>query len=524
MGRRAYSAFFILALVVSFVLVRFTNQAPTYTDAYYHYNGAVRLASSEGFTETYLWTYIGAPLQLDENGMFPSHLYWMPMTSILGSLGILISGGEASYEAAQLFFILCYALTACIAFALGWQVGKSRRYAWGAGLLALTSPFFARYWGALDTFAPYAFFGASCLWAMGLVCISLAHKPEESRRLWVKALLAGALAGLSHLTRADGLLFILVIVLIFLWSGRQQLKRALPLILMACVSYLLVMLPWFYRNSQALGTLLPVGGTQSIWFREYNELFNFPPEATPEQFFSDGLATLWSSRIEALNNNIGTFVAVEGFVVMAPLMLIGVWVQRKNPLFQPFILYALGMHIAMTFVFAYPGYRGGLFHSASALIPFWAVLGLVGLDHLVHWVAKRRRRWREEHAQWVFTVGLGGISLLLMMSLVGRGGGNSTIPAWMEEMDALLPSDARVMINDPAQLYYFTGRGGVVIPNEAPEVLLQIREQYNIDYLLVEPNGLTTPLLSLWDHPPAFLERIPLSFSEVRLYAIHPET
>ncbi|MFN8564457.1 MAG: hypothetical protein U0703_23205 [Anaerolineae bacterium] len=60
----------------------------------------------------------------------------------------------------------------------------------------------------------------------------------------------------------------------------------------------------------------------------------------------------------------------------------------------------------MTFVFPFPGYRGGLLHSAAALVPFWAALGAAGLDDVVDWVARRRRRWNARTAKVVFSGGL----------------------------------------------------------------------------------------------------------------------
>src|SRR5690606_24188 len=75
-------------------------------------------------------------------------------------------------------------------------------------------------------------------------------------------------------------------------------------------------------------------------------------------------------------------------------------------------LYALAMHLAMTLIFAYPGYRGGLFHSSSALLPYWAACGVIGLDRAIEWIG-RRRRWRIRQAQAVFGAALVVIAALL---------------------------------------------------------------------------------------------------------------
>jgi hypothetical protein len=84
------------------------------------------------------------------------------------------------------------------------------------------------------------------------------------------------------------------------------------------------------------------------------------------------------------------------------------------------------------------------------------------------------------------------------------------------------------MINDPPQLHYFTGLGGVVLPNESPDAVLEIARKYDIDYLLLEGisddgRGAAAPdeLLSILQSPPEFLTQIPFHSPGTRLYEIH---
>ena len=93
-------------------------------------------------------------------------------------------------------------------------------------------------------------------------------------------------------------------------------------------------------------------------------------------------------------------------------------------------------------------------------------------------------------------------------------------PAIYAELRALLPADARILSDDPPELYYYTGMGGAMLPNSAPETLLEIARRYEIDYLLIKGDGgaLPAPLASILDNPPNFLK--PLPFDSARLYAI----
>lgn len=526
--------FGFLALITAFMLTRGLVARPGFTDAYYHFNAAQRLVSGDGLTDPYLWTYIGAPSTLPA----PSHTYWMPLTSLAAAFGMWALNASGNYAAAQWPFALMLAATAGVGFWLGGRIGGTRRHAWIAGLLVLFSGFYARFWGATDTFAPYALAGS-----LSLVFIGRGVQARESGaerwaliRPW---LLAGLCAGLGHLARADGLLLLLVGIVALLWPvilrrNKSSTGAARTVLISAAamiIAYLIVMTPWFVRNLDAVGSPLPVGGAQGMWYREYNELFNYPPGASARTLFADGIGTFVESRWLAFTNNLGTFIAVEGLVVMAPLMLIGLWNRRKDGFLRGFWLYALGLHLAMTFIFPFPGYRGGLFHSSAALVPWWAALGIAGLDDTVDWMAKRRRHWRVRTAKSVFSGGLVVLAALLTLNFAQVGRVSDEVPGLYVELATILPSDARVMINDPAQLYYFTGLWGVVLPNAAPETMIDIAQAYGITHLLIEYQerdgerayAMPRPLIFDVENPPDFLLPIQIGRSGVRLYAIAVE-
>jgi hypothetical protein len=270
-----------------------------------------------------------------------------------------------------------------------------------------------------------------------------------------------------------------------------------------------------------IGAPLPVGGTQGIWFAEYNDLFNYPPNSTLSTFLATGFSHIVATRWEALSNNLLRFIAEQGMIVLTPLMLVGLWLRRRQAVVRGLWLYALGLFLAMTFVFAFPGYRGGLFHSAAALVPWWAALGVAGLDNVADWAARRRRRWNATTAKWFFSAALLAAAVALSVSLSVGGRVNAVEPPLYSVLSAILPADARVMVNDPAALYYFTGRGGVVLPNAAPDVIPVIAKHYGIGYLLLEaPSATPAPLWSLFESTPSFLTPIPLDIPDVRLYAI----
>jgi 4-amino-4-deoxy-L-arabinose transferase-like glycosyltransferase len=481
-GRRAYGTIGVLALLWGALLAILVEQ-PGYVDAYYYFNAGQRLVQGDGLTDANLWTYVNAPDTLPG----PSHAYWMPLESLLSAVSMAILG--ATFAAAQIPSVIGLAGLVLLAFWLGARLGGTPRHAWIAGLLMLFSGFFTPFWTSTDTFALYGLVGSLALVTMGL-------GRESGDWRWYAA--SGALGGLAHLTRADGVLLVLVALLIILWPRRGFTWTLAVKAAAACViAYLLVMTPWWVRNASELGTPFPTGGTDGIWLRGYEEIVNFPPGASFEDFRAWGLSNILESRWTAFTNNLGTFIGVETWVILGPFVLIGLWTLRRESLLWGVMLYAIGLHLAMTFVFAYPGYRGGLFHSSSALMPFWAASGIIGLDAAIVWLAKRRH-WYRRQAQTVF----GGAAVILA-ALVSVGVLAVRLPdmndngAYYRTIADELPPDAVVMVNDPAGFYYHTGLLAVVVPNNDPAVVLVIAEKYGVTHLVLDVNR-TDPFTGLF--------------------------
>ena len=512
--------FGLIAIAGALLLMR-PVRAPAYTDAYYHYNAALRFATGQGLTDTYLWTYVGAPEALPPDGVFPSHLYWMPLTSVLGGLGVRVFGAADAFASMQWVYAACVAGAAGVGYGLGRRFGGTTRAAWSAGLITLGGGFYARYWGTTDTFAAYALFGGGGLLALALAWEALRLHGRLHAGWWA---IAGLCAGLAHLTRPDGLLLVLAGGVLVGWAalsraGSRRMALAAGGLLLG--SYALVMLPWMARNLAEIGTPLPLGGTASAWFASYDDLFRYPPGASAAEFWAaGGLPLLLRTRWEALAGNAGTFIVVEGMVVLTPLMLAGLWARRREAFLAPFCLVALGLHVAMTLVFPFPGLRGGLLHGAVALAPWWAALAVAGCDGLVGWAA-RRRRWRTRSAQHVFGVALVAYVLLLSAWIAWRGAvAGGGLPPLYAALDAALPPGARVMINDPAALYTYTGRGGAAVPASAPAVIPEVAARYQLAYVVLEAAGLPAAMIPAWESPPEWLQPIPFDLPGVRVYAI----
>lgn len=494
----------VLLLVACALVVRLLTawplREPGYMDAYYYYEMAKSLYLGQGFNEQFIWNYLDNPQGIPHPG-----LYWMPLPSLLIWPCFALFGPY--YRAAQIPFVLLSALLPAVAYLVTLQTTGRRRDGVIAGLLAIFSGFYLAFWVSPDAFAPFALAGSLCL---------LAAYEGLSQRRWPLMLLAGALAGLGHLSRADGALLLGVTFLVALTvrPGKAEIAALLG-------GYLLVMAPWFYRNWLAVGAILPTAGTKTIFLRSYDDLYGYGLDLSPSSYLAWGFWPILQSKLEAAWTNTQTVLAVFCLIFLAPFAAVGFWRLRRHLLYRLAFLYGLLLWLAMTFVFTFPGVRGGLLHSGVALLPFIYAASLEGLTGAVDWAA-RRRNWSVSAAATVFAWALPVMALFLSLfiysSRVLRG--SLSEPAWnlsarpytqiAQWLRASSLQGETVMVNNPPAFGYYSGQHSLAIPNGDPETLLAVCRRYGATYLILEPNH-PAPLTGLYKKenvPPALSLRL----------------
>jgi hypothetical protein len=447
---------------------------PSYTDAYYYTSNGQRLAQGYGFTEQIIWLYLDDPAGLPT----PSHTYWMPLTSLLAAAGYLL---HDSFRGAQLFFWLLAGLLPLLASAIVVWLGGRRWQFWLAGLLTAAGGFYAHFLSQPSTFAPFAWAGGGCLLALAIA--SRQEGKDLSGLGWW--LLAGVLAGLAHLTRADGLLLLGIGGLIWLKDWRKG--RAL-LVLLA--GYGLIMGGWLLRNGLVMGTPLPTSGTQTIFLTTYADIFAYGRSFDLAHLLAWGWPEIVRSRLDGLSVALQTFVAVCSYIMLTPFVIWG-WLHTARTKWRtvaPMSWYALALLLVMSLLFTLPGSNGGFFHSSTALWPWFMALAAIGLDQTVAWLAQRRSNWRPEEARRVYAgilvVVAFGLSLLVGLS---REPGVVVSEAEVYgEIKDLLPETAVVFTGDAPAFYYHTALPALSAPNESPAVLLQMAQRYGATHLLLD--------------------------------------
>lgn len=530
---------FIGLLIQSIWLVRL--EQPTYMDAYYYAVNGERLASGHGFSEMVIWQYLDDPAGLPT----PSHTYWMPLPSLIAALGYTIRG---DFLGEQLIFWLLGGLLPLLAFAISLLLSGQRWQAWVAALFTATGGFYSAFFSQPSTFAPFAWSGALCLLMLGLAGAGQVEtdgapgfKQLAQKRPWVFWLLAGVFAGFAHLTRADGALLLLIGLAIWVlelrnWrrstrttsdgrqSGQVSPHRLVLDIILLIGGYLMVMGGWLMRNWMVMNRPLSMVGFQSMFLRTYDDLFAYGRRIDLSSYLDWGWDNIVLSKLESLWIAIQTLVVVPGIVFLVPFVIIAI-VQlyrrpKKRALLRPVVWYTIALIISMSIIFTFPGMRGAMFHSSSAIWPWSAALAAAGISYAVDWTASRLPHWRPEQAKKRFSV------LFIMLALVlgiyvsqSRAVANED-PDVFRQIAEELPVGSIVMAGNAPAVNYHTKLPSLSVPNEPVDVVIQAANRYGVTHLLLD-NDAPAPLKDLYlgETPDSRLSLI-RTFGDINLYQI----
>lgn len=517
MSRRAYLVLFLLGLAMPSMVAVF-QRSPGYMDADYYYIGGMRLAQGKGFSEEILWNYLDDPVGLPH----PSHAYWMPLASLVAALGMSLMR-SVGFWAGKLGFILIAGLVPPLTARLAYSLSERKMHALLAGLLAAIPGFYLSYLATTDTFGVFMLLGAC--WFLLVGSSNLSDPMHLSSAIGV-AFPLGVVSGLFHLARADGITWIGVAGLVVVFEGilifmkdrdSGQVWRKLfrqGIILVALISgYTVVMGPWMARNLSTFGTLLSPGGLRAIWLTDYDELFIYPSGTlTFARWWGSGLAAIFQARWDALGQNLQTGLAVQGEIFLAPLVLWGTWVLRRNVRVRIGWLAWLVTLAVMTIIFPFAGWRGGFFHSGAAYQPLvWAIVP-AGLDGFIAW-GSRIRKWNVIQASRFFSAGL--VCLAIMLSVlvaqkrvigsayqdpVWDNGWQSYVNLEQELTKGGITPDAIVMVNNAPGYYAANLREAISIPDGSVDTTLAVARRYGASILLLEQNH-PSGLDDLYKHP-----------------------
>jgi hypothetical protein len=483
--RRVLLMLLVLTALAASSLEAFFVDQPGMMDACYYYSGGLTFARGQGWNENFLWNY------LDESASIPhpGNQYWMPFSSVLAAAGMLLF--REGFRQAQIPFFLLAVGFPFLVFHLGKRLTGSFRVAVLAGFFAIASGFYVIYWLNTETFLIYAWIGGLFL---------LWSERMGSDRPWTDALLVGALCGVAHLTRADGILFLALAGFRVLIDRSPALPARVRRILWLGIGYLLITGVWYLRNLLTWGSLFPPGTGKTLWLTQYNDLFRFPSsDVTMGRFFANGLSSILAARWSAIQANTVTTIFVIGLVFLFPLVCWGVILLRRKIEIRTAVLYFLLIFVLMTLVYPFQGTRGGFLHSATALLSASAVAAAAGLedviDRLIRW-----RKWDPSSAHIVICAGITGLALVssgvIFFNRVIDTVGGPTYWSGLNEAYSIgvsrlgIPDDGsvRFMVNNAPCFHLETGFQAVPVPAGDPAMLLAAADRYEVRYVILDEN------------------------------------
>jgi hypothetical protein len=509
-------ALYGLALVVRALLFALHPDA-AYPDSYYYVDVARALQVGHGFNIDFIWSFVdvGGRIPVNPTLPIPSNAHWMPLASVIQLPTMWLLGPTPLASAIP--FALIGAFAAPLTWLIARQIGAGSRIALAAGVAVAIPAAAAIYMAQPDNFSLYQPLGLAAMWlaARGL----RGHRGSFA--------LAGLAVGLATLARNDGILLGAAVGLAFVWdrwrAWRSKGGRS-PNIpwryAFACFGlFLVVMAPWYLRQLAVFGSFSPSSTSGRILLiANYEQMNSVTSDTSLGAFLGQGLGPLLVSRVLGLVSAIEIYSVIACSAVLAPFVVVGAWARRRSIDFVPFFLYAGLLFAASGILFAVHVPYGTFLHSAVALVPFSYILGVEGVVIVVTWIARHRHGWEEERAERLFLVAAVGTVILTagaFAMLVNR--------SWNSERNALISAGQAidnaggrtsdlVLSADPGGIEYFTGRGGVITPDDSLDVIHRVAQAYGVRWLVLQRSHIVramAPILEskgrpAWIGPPIY--------------------
>ena len=467
MNKKKYIWVYLLSLGF-FIAISLLQKTPGYMDASYYYAMGKQIAAGKGGSEPFIWNYLANPVSIPA----VSFTYWMPFTAILAAFGMILVHSTA-YWAARLPFILLAGFIPVISVFFASGCTKDKYLQIMSAIFGILSAYYLVYQTISETFVPYIVLGGLFLILLQKIFSNINHTR------WFFYFLLGITAGALHLTRADGVLWVITagfVILFLLLKAKIPLKKSIGDLLLIVLGYFVVMSPWYIRNLSIFGSLFPNGSNLAILFTQYDDIFTFSAaKINLAAFLSTGAADILSVRLNSMWSNIKNLIGTAGEIILFPFIAVAFWKLRKNRLTQFALLMLLEIFILMSLVFSFAGARGGFIHSVSSLQCYFWGIAPIGFEEVIRKLATKRK-WKVERS-----IPLLGNTLLAVLALLSVGifyskvfqfDGSTTKQVWDQNyyeffkighyIDQIDPNDQTpIMVNDSPGFYVTTGRPAI---------------------------------------------------------------
>jgi hypothetical protein len=352
-----------------------------------------------------------------------------------------------------------------------------------------------------ETVLAYMFLGALYFYFFG----NLIRKEKNEEIKKREIILLGIITGFLHLSRVDGILFLLLGIglLFYVWSRRQKIdrKKVFSNLLFFVGSYCLVMSFWFIINFHFYQSFFSPASSKAMWIATYDDTFIYPASDLNLNYWLKNSIYLRPAQIyETFKMNLGTFLGVQLMIVGLPLFFLGAIRNRSDVKMRVGIIYYGLIFILMTIIFPLAGSRGGFLHSISAVQILVWILMADGLQSFFEW-GINHRNWKLARSKKMF--GSAFIILIILFTMVVykndvigdsvqdiKWGQDYTRYENIENVILETSMDKKdvVMINNPLGYYYSTGRWGIVVPNSEADQFIELVKKFEVKYIVLDKN------------------------------------
>lgn len=492
MKKRDLIILFCLEILLVFGTCYF-QKTPGYMDAEYYTVAGKLISEGKGSAEPFIWNYLDNPAKIPH----ASFTYWMPLPAYIAAVGFSVAPING-FLPGRIFFILLSGFLPILVYLIAYRLTQDRKDAILAGFLSIFSGFYIVFFSIPESLLIYLLCGGGLF----LLLDELLKSTYQPKKLLVFSFLSGLTAGLMHLSRADGLIWIVGIVIFALIKfTRKKINfwTSFGSIGLLIVGYLAVMSTWFIRNFQIFGSIFPPGNSKTIWITTYNQTFSYPSSLISfSNWWSLGFNAHLKIYLDALLTNLKNLFAVEGLIYLLPFIVIGLIVSISKPILRFYIPMYLLIAAIMTFVFPFAGMRGGFIHSTASFQPLFWVMVPIGLTKTFCWTAKKFH-WNVERSKKMFYpafIVLAAIFTCLIYAtrVYGNTVSQNTWDLPEKQFAAVeqklievgAQKDQVIITKDPPGYYWATGRNAIALPDGNEDTLVALAKQFEAKYVIID--------------------------------------
>lgn len=473
-----------------------------------YYHVAKNLYAGRGFTQDYIADFLQSPTAVPT----PSNTWWLPLPSIIAWAGMEVAGTD-EFWAAKGAMIAVAALVPLIVFLTALLLLRSSFAALAAGLLAVGFHLYLDQPTVTLSQGPYSVFASAAL-----LCV-LGYKR------WPRAVpLFGLFLGLTYLCRGDSQVLVAELAMAALamrYLAKDPVAIPWKRFAMAGGLFVLVAAPWWVRNQQVLGELMPSGQKKVTWARSYEDWFTDTSRLTKDRYMDWGWENIldqkvtgvadaidytpdvmWRSvvragkereSVEADSDHPKAKIFRLGLSVLTPLMFLGLIVLLIRRPWSAALIVAHLCALALIYGLVFPAvaresYRSSMFSVMPFLLtaiiaPFWAISAASVRFGL-------RRSWADGS---LVAIGLGlGVWNFVAASshLEAKAAATEGTLApyrqfgnWWHKGDR---PDSVFFVRNPWQFTAETGLRSLMIPNTSADEMLDYAVRFDVQYFLDE--------------------------------------